>query len=310
MSRVVIVPCSAAKRDRPAPAGAMYLSQYHRACRAAADALVTAAGGGRVLILSAEYGLLELGDLITPYDRKMGDPGSVSVDTLRTQAARLGVLDATDVVALGGKKYVDAVAAVRPDVLRPLDGTRGIGDHLRRLDQIARGEYEVAAAGEPVAEVAAPRRRPGRPPREGGPKPKRSVRVGDVWEQAQRKAEREGVPFADVVERLLASWVDPALAAAAPAAQLPRALPACGATSTVRIEAYSPRDGRAHGSLDAAARTCDEHAQGVTEALRAGGFIPYRCSVTGLEEQWTCGEGVDYRNPQRAHFWRDGRPLA
>ncbi|MFG2071002.1 DUF6884 domain-containing protein [Micromonospora tulbaghiae] len=143
MSRVVIVPCSAAKRDRPAPAGVMYLSQYHRACRAAADALVAAAGGGRVLILSAEYGLLELGDLIAPYDRKMGDPGSVSVETLRAQAARLGVLDATDVVALGGKKYVDAVAAVRPDVLRPLDGTRGIGDHLRRLDQLARGERQL-----------------------------------------------------------------------------------------------------------------------------------------------------------------------
>jgi len=49
----------------------------------------------------------------------------------------IGILVARDLVALGGRAYVDAVTAVRPDTVRPLDGCRGIGEQRSRLTRLA-----------------------------------------------------------------------------------------------------------------------------------------------------------------------------
>lgn len=51
-------------------------------------------------------------------------PGRVSVEELCGQAAELGssLSPPRGLVALGCRTYVDAVTAVRPDRLRPLDG--------------------------------------------------------------------------------------------------------------------------------------------------------------------------------------------
>ncbi|MFJ4790726.1 hypothetical protein [Streptomyces sp. NPDC088794] len=68
----------------------------------------------------------------------MDAPGHIGVEQLRAQGAGLGVLVVHDLIALGGRAYVDAVAAVRPDTLRPLDGCRGIGEHRSRLTHLAR----------------------------------------------------------------------------------------------------------------------------------------------------------------------------
>lgn len=51
--------------------------------------------------------------------------------------------------------------------------------------------------------VTEPRRGPGRPPKEGGPKPHRQIRVGQVWDDAYDAAKAMGVPFAVFVERAL-----------------------------------------------------------------------------------------------------------
>lgn len=125
---VVVVPCGRRKRDRPVPAGAMYLGSYHHACRRYARRI----GADRVLVLSARYGLLELQERIEPYDLRMGQSGCVDADTIRLQAQRLGVLDA-DVVVVGGTDYVERAAVVWPDAALPLRGCRGIGEQLRRL---------------------------------------------------------------------------------------------------------------------------------------------------------------------------------
>ncbi|WP_410822140.1 DUF6884 domain-containing protein [Micromonospora sp. 050-3] len=130
---VVIVPCGMAKLDRPAPAGRIYTGSYHRACRRAADRI-----GGRLLILSARYGLLTPDTVIEPYELRMGQPGAVGVPTIRAQARRLGIDVADTVTVLAGRDYADPVTAVWPHARRPLDGTRGMPEQLAVLAELAR----------------------------------------------------------------------------------------------------------------------------------------------------------------------------
>jgi hypothetical protein len=134
VSKIVVVPCGARKQTRRVPAGDMYTGSYHLTCRYAAARL--AGPAGTVLILSAKYGLLRLSDPIDPYELTMGQPGSVTVDTLRQQAARLGVNRCRDVTVVAGKRYADRVSAVWPGAVRPLDGCRGMGEQLGRLARL------------------------------------------------------------------------------------------------------------------------------------------------------------------------------
>lgn len=131
---LVVVPCGGRKLDRPAPAGELYVGSYHRACRAAADALQPR----RVLILSALHGLLELHQVVEPYDLRMGQPGSVTPARIRDQAAALGLLDAAPVVALAGRSYALPLLAAWPALMWPLAGSTGMGDQLGRLARIRR----------------------------------------------------------------------------------------------------------------------------------------------------------------------------
>ncbi|MEU8657446.1 DUF6884 domain-containing protein, partial [Actinoplanes philippinensis] len=94
---LVIVGCGSAKRDRPAPAGRMYTGSYHAACRRAADAI-----GGRLLILSARYGLISLDTWIEPYELRLGQAGAVTVPRVRAQARQLGIDTAGTVTVLAG----------------------------------------------------------------------------------------------------------------------------------------------------------------------------------------------------------------
>jgi hypothetical protein len=71
-----------------APAGELYVGSYHRACRAAADALTE--GGGTVLVLSARYGLVPLDQVLEPYDLTFSDRGAATDLYLQAQARKLG----------------------------------------------------------------------------------------------------------------------------------------------------------------------------------------------------------------------------
>lgn len=64
----ILIPCGKAKLDTkwPVPARDLYIGGYFRALYNAAIRLTP-----RVLIVSAGYGLLELEDLVLPYERKM-----------------------------------------------------------------------------------------------------------------------------------------------------------------------------------------------------------------------------------------------
>ncbi|MFI9772206.1 DUF6884 domain-containing protein [Streptomyces sp. NPDC052415] len=129
--------CGGTKIDttQPVPAGEMYAGSYHVALRRAANVLTRGGRTGRVLILSALYGLVSVHDLIAPYDLRMGDEGSVTDERLRQQAADLGILGA-DVTVLGPRAYVEASRAVWAELAAPLAGARGIGEQLAKLADI------------------------------------------------------------------------------------------------------------------------------------------------------------------------------
>jgi len=145
-NRVVVIPCSGKKQDVPAPAGEMYLGNYHRACRATADVLT--ADEGLVLVLSARYGLAPLDKVLEPYDLTFSDRGAVSDVYLQAQARELGVDRARDVTVLAGASYVAAVQTVWPHAVAPLAGL-GIGKQRQRLGEL-RARAEKMRAAQPV----------------------------------------------------------------------------------------------------------------------------------------------------------------
>jgi hypothetical protein len=141
---VVVIPCSARKMDHPAEAGELYVGSLHTMARRTADALTAA--GGTVLILSALYGLLPLTQVIQPYDHRWSDPGSITTDELRAQAAQLGLAGAEDVILLTPGEYTKRAAAVWPHARTPL-AHLGIGQQRGRLAALRPhpGQYATAA---------------------------------------------------------------------------------------------------------------------------------------------------------------------
>ncbi|MET8609769.1 DUF6884 domain-containing protein [Streptomyces misionensis] len=132
-TRLVVIPCAARKLSQPAPAGELYVGSYHRACRAAADRLT--ADGGTLLILSDLYGFVRTTQVLQPYDMRVGDPRSVTVDKLREQARELDVDQIEEVIVLAGRAYAEHCLAIWPHAQAPLVGM-GIGRQLQRLANI------------------------------------------------------------------------------------------------------------------------------------------------------------------------------
>lgn len=126
MTTAYVVPCGAAKLDRDAPARDLYTSEHFRRQLRAAE--LACEEGDVVLVLSALYGLVELNEVLEPYDLKMGQPYSVLVYTLALQLKALGI---TAVYALLPSKYYrrlreagDLVGVLVFDVY---EDSRGVG---------------------------------------------------------------------------------------------------------------------------------------------------------------------------------------
>ncbi|MEV8544155.1 DUF6884 domain-containing protein [Streptomyces sp. NPDC051572] len=132
---LVVIPCGSRKLDRPARAADLYTGSYHRACRKAADALRP----DRLLILSARYGLLDLDDVVEPYDTPHGATDAVTSQLILDQATSRGIMLLDPVLALGGARHVGLVHSVWPHALTPLTGTRGIGEQMARLAALRNG---------------------------------------------------------------------------------------------------------------------------------------------------------------------------
>ena len=101
---IAIVACGQSKTDYPAPARELYTSSTFRLNLAAAEAIA-----GRVLVLSARHGLVELDQVLDPYDTTWGDDGETDVLTLALQLHPLCDPDrsAQDIYLLGPRVYAD-----------------------------------------------------------------------------------------------------------------------------------------------------------------------------------------------------------
>lgn len=117
-----VVPCGGVKLDHAAPAEALYVGSmfrhtYEHATRCAEMDTAAGLGPARVVILSALHGLVLPGTVLEPYDLRMGQPGSVTADTLAEQARTLGIDWGSAVYALLPRPYL----ARLDEALRTLD---------------------------------------------------------------------------------------------------------------------------------------------------------------------------------------------
>lgn len=70
-----------------------------------------------------------------------------------------------------------------------------------------------------------------------------------------------------------------------------------------RIEGYSPRDGRLHGSLDVALYACAEHEPRAREVVSASALAPYTCQTIGTGHTMRCGDSWRYEVPEPSGRW-------
>lgn len=139
----IAVGCSKAKANRPAPPAALYTGSFHRACVAAALAVVSQQ---RLWVVSALYGLVayDIPQQLAPYDVAIRDAPGIRRRIrrqVRTLSAppfdRIGPGDT--IAVLAGRRYADALEpAFHTAVQRPLGECIGIGAMRRRLAMIRR----------------------------------------------------------------------------------------------------------------------------------------------------------------------------
>ena len=90
-----------------------------------------------IRILSAKYGLVGLGDVIEPYELSFGQRSAISTSEVRSQVNRTGLAVVERVIVLAGQRYASLVKDIWPYGETPLAGTRGIGEQLARLKELA-----------------------------------------------------------------------------------------------------------------------------------------------------------------------------
>ena len=126
----VLIACGGVKAPHPTSALALYRGSYFRAC---ARWALSVADPARIYVLSARYGIVRGASQLAPYDVRIGDPGSVTVDHLARDVARLG-LDGAGLLFCGGARYWHMVRRVLPHALWVTEAMpahrRGIGSQL------------------------------------------------------------------------------------------------------------------------------------------------------------------------------------
>lgn len=145
MTTAYVVPCGAAKLDREAPARDLYTSDHFRRQLRAAE--LACEEGDVVLVLSALYGLVELDEVLEPYDLRMDQQHSTSAYTLALQLRALGI---TEVYALLPSKYYrrlrEAGDLVDVLVFDVYEDSRGVGHQASIAGHIINNELSRSAA--------------------------------------------------------------------------------------------------------------------------------------------------------------------
>lgn len=132
MAVYYVIPCSGDKAPHPAPArdlyrGQMFLNTLRTVLHDAERTQRELGFQCHILIMSAKYGLVELGQVIAPYDCTIRDEDSVPVEALTAQAQALGIDWEGDEVYC----------------LLPIAYFRKLDEALRTLDVYAHNVYEA-----------------------------------------------------------------------------------------------------------------------------------------------------------------------
>lgn len=129
---IVVLACGAAKLDRRAPAAELYTSP-HFALMLRAARRVAGEQSGRVLILSALHGLIELERELDPYDVKMGDSRSVAPAAIAEQLIGIAPRSITVLLPRTYAAALDEAAGIAgaPTPTNLLDDAPGIGYQRR-----------------------------------------------------------------------------------------------------------------------------------------------------------------------------------
>lgn len=135
---IVVISCGAKKRTKPSRAIDLYDGSYFKAARNWARSI---APDSRIYIMSAKHGLIPANKVIQPYNLRMGQAGSVTVNTLRQQAKAL-LVDREIAIVVAGTDYAKMARQVWADIRTPFaaqphgvlyPGKSGMGYQLKAM---------------------------------------------------------------------------------------------------------------------------------------------------------------------------------
>ena len=143
MKTLCVIPCGNKKiwdqkpEIGPQKAFDVYVGPFHRKCKEYAMKFYP----DDWCILSAKYGFLFPDDIVSgPYNVSFNLKRSkpISKEELSVQIRKIGVTDYERIVVLGGKNYTRIIEDIFRDkkVLKPLEGCKGIGYMMQRLNEL------------------------------------------------------------------------------------------------------------------------------------------------------------------------------
>lgn len=132
MEKIVLISCSSKKKNEPAPAYKLYDSTLFNKSLKYANSL----DPDKIFILSAKYHLLEIEEIIKPYDVTLNNMGIAArkewADKVVNQLKDKTDLDNDLFVILAGKKYREHILSYLEKFDIPMKGL-GIGQQLQYL---------------------------------------------------------------------------------------------------------------------------------------------------------------------------------
>ena len=115
---ILIISCGKKKCITKSKAKDMYIGSHFKRCLSFALSKVKE---DKVFILSAKYGLLRLNDLISSYELKMGQSGSVDENTIIKQAELFNIRD-EQIISTAGSEYKKILIKTFKNIKFPFEG--------------------------------------------------------------------------------------------------------------------------------------------------------------------------------------------
>ena len=112
---IVVISCGDKKQSVPTEAIDMYKGNYFYGMRKWA---LSVTKKQHIFILSAKHGLMRSSKVISPYQLKLGDVGSVTVEHVQAQARAMRVQNETPIV-LGSQRYLTFASQVWKQIETP-----------------------------------------------------------------------------------------------------------------------------------------------------------------------------------------------